>query len=98
MAKFIMHWEVDASKTPEDPKERQQQWLAFDELVVQDIKTGKVKDWGIYAGEINGYTIFEGTEIEVQTFMSRWVPFVKFSVKSVLTIEQTIEAVKAMNE
>ena len=43
-------------------------------------------------------TQFEGTEIEVQTFMARWVPFVKFNVKSVLTIEQTIEAVKAMNE
>ena len=40
----------------------------------------------------------EGTEIEIQAFVSRWIPFVKFSVNSVLSIDQAIQAVKAMIE
>lgn len=96
MAKFILHWEVDPAKTPEDPKERQQQWLQFQDIVVQQMKAGLISDWGANVGELNGYCITEATEIEVHTLTAMWEPFVKFNTRSVLTIEQVSEATKAM--
>ena len=96
MAKYLLLWEVDPTRTPEDPKERQQQWLAFQNTVVDQLKNAGLKDWGEYVGEINGYAIFEGTEVELAILTSLWVPFVKFKVRSVITIEQVIQATKAM--
>ena len=96
MAKFILHWEVDSTKTPESPKERQQQWLEFQDIVAQQMKEGIISDWGNNVGEMYGYAIMEGSEVLVQTLTEMWVPHVKFNVRLVLTIEQAVEATKAM--
>jgi hypothetical protein len=96
MGKYILHWEIDSMKTPEDPKERQEQWSFFQATIVQHMKENDIKEWGEYVGEANGYAIIEGTEVEVQKLVSLWVPFVKFNVKAVMSIEQVMEATKAM--
>ncbi len=96
MAKFILHWEVDSTKTPEDPKERQQQWLQFQDIVVQQINDGIISDWGANVGELYGYAIVEGTEVAIHSLTAMWEPFVKFNTRAVLSIEQVIEATKAM--
>ncbi len=93
MAKYILQWEVDATRTPEDPKERQQQWLAFQETTKQMIESGQIQDWGEYAGEIDGYCIMEGTEVDVAALTALWVPFVAFSAKP-MSIEQAMESIK----
>ena len=96
MGKYIVHWEVDATRTPEGPKERQQQLLAFGDTVGQQLKSGEVKEWGGYVGELNGYAIIEGTEVDVHALTLLWVPFVKFKIKPLLSIEQSIQATKSM--
>ena len=96
MGKYILHWEVEASKTPEDPKQRQEQWTLFQETVVQQMKNNEIQEWGEYVGEINGYAIMEGSEVDIQKLVALWVPFVKFNVKPVMNIEQAMEATKAM--
>ena len=96
MAKFILHWEVDSTKTPEDPKEKQKQWLEFQNIVLQQKRDGLISDWGINVGEMYGYAIMEGSEVAIHTLTEMWVPFVKFKVRMVLTVEQLNEATKAM--
>ncbi|MGV7223576.1 MAG: DUF3303 domain-containing protein [Nitrospinales bacterium] len=96
MGKYILHWEVDTAKTPEDTKERQEQWSLFQQTVAQQMESNEIKEWGEYVGEVNGYSIMEGSEVDIQKLVALWVPFVKFNVKPVMTIEQAMEATKAM--
>ena len=98
MAKYMVLWEVDTSRTPEDPKAKKAQWLGFSELTAKMLKDGTAKDWGIFAGEGCGYVIFEGTNVALSTFLNRWVPFVKFKTSEVMTIDEIIKAHKALPE
>ena len=98
MAKYLVLWEVDTSKTPEDPKAKKAQWLGFQELMVKQLKEGAVKEWGEFAGELNGYVIFEGSAVDLHIQNISWVPFVKLTTKEVLTIDKVNKATKALPE
>ncbi len=98
MAKYMILWEVDTSRTPEDPKAKKSQQLVFQELVVKQLKEGGIKEWGLFAGEWCGYVIFEGSAVELQTQASMWVPFVKFKTRELMTIDDVIKSTKALPE
>ena len=98
MAKYMVLWEVDTNRTPEDPKAKKAQWLGFQELMVKQLKEGAVKEWGEFAGELNGYVIFEGSAVDLHTQNISWVPFVKLTTKEVLTIDKVNKATKALPE
>ena len=38
-------------------------------LVRQDIENGITKDWGAFVGESQGYSVLEGTELEVMKYL-----------------------------
>jgi hypothetical protein len=46
------------------------------EMVKQDIKKGITKDWGAFVGEMNGYSVLEGTELEILSQVQQYTPFV----------------------
>jgi len=96
MAKYMVLWEVDTSRTPEDAKAKQAQLLGFGEAVVKQLKEGIMKEWGLFAGEVNGYLIFEGSAVNLHTLTTTWVPFVKFTAREVLTVDEANKATKAM--
>jgi len=98
MAKYLVLAEVDTSRTPEDPKAKKAQFLGFGEQVLKQLKEGVLKEWGLFAGEVNGYFIFEGNAVNLHTITATWVPFVKFTVKEVLTIDQVNKSTKALPE
>ena len=88
MAKYLILWELDDSRIPLDPKERGAAWTMMTDMVKQDMKTGVHNDWGSYVGGGKGYTISEGNELESAQLMHRFVPFVKFEVHQVMSVEQ----------
>jgi hypothetical protein len=96
MARYMMLWEVDTSKTPEDPKAKKAQSLDFQELVRKQLKDGIMKEWGLFAGELCGYVIFEGSAVELHTLVAMWAPFVKFKTRELMTIDEVIKASKAL--
>lgn len=98
MPKYVMLWEVDASKAPVNPKERGAAWAAMISLVKQDMKEGKITDWGSYAGESKGYSVGTMTELEMAKNLQRFFPYVKFQVHQVMTVDQTAELAKSMTE
>ena len=98
MARYMALWEVDASKTPEDAKAKKAQWLGFQELVRKQLKEGIMKEWGLFAGEMSGYFIFEGSAVELHTLTTTYVPFVKFTTRELMTIDEVIKATKALPE
>jgi len=75
MGKYLTLWEMDQTKVPISPQERGTGWAAFMDLIKEDIKKGLIKDWGAFVGELRGYTVSEGTEVEIANMSQKYVPF-----------------------
>ena len=86
MGKYLVLWEVDQSRVPVDAKERGAAWSLLMEMVKQDMKSRQMKDWGAFVGEINGYSIYEGTEVEVGNMLMQYAPYVSFKVHPVASV------------
>ena len=91
MAKYLLLWELDRTRTPEDPETRQSQWRSLQDMVVKQLEDGDLKDWGLCLGELKGYCIVEGTDADVSKFTIGYSPYVIFEVKQVQSIQQAID-------
>ena len=96
MGKYLILWEADESKIPVDPNERRDGWLLALEATKQDIKDGLVKDWAVFAGQPNGYSIAEGTEVDILKITMKYMPFFRFKVILLASVEQAEEAIKSI--
>jgi hypothetical protein len=67
-------------------------------MVKEDIKKGIIKDWGAFVGEVNGYSITEGTEVEIGNMIQRYTPFVYFNVHPVASVSHVEEVIKALTK
>jgi hypothetical protein len=98
MGKYLLLWEIDATKIPVSPKERGAGWNTLMEMVKQDIKKGLIKDWGAFVGELNGYAVEEGSELEVMKAIQQFTPFVHFKVHPIASVSQVEEMIKALTK
>jgi hypothetical protein len=98
MAKYLLLWEIDTTKIPASPKERGAGWKALMEIVKQDMKKGFTKDWGAFVGELRGYAIDEGSELEVMNALQQYTPFVHFKVHPIASVSQVDEMIKALTK
>jgi hypothetical protein len=99
MTKFFMQWELKPEAIPEDPADSAKLWVAQLEMVKEQFKAGITTDWGLFTGELRGYSVSgDTTEEELHAILLRWSPYVKFKVKAVLTTDQAIAAVKKSQE
>ena len=98
MAKYLLLQEIDTTKIPVSPKERGAGWKALMEMVKQDIKRGFTKDWGSFVGELSGYAVDEGTEVEVMNALQQYTPFVHFKVHPIASVSQVDEMIKALTK
>ena len=96
MGKYLVLWEIDQTKVPISPQERGTGWAALLDMVKEDMKKGITKDWGAFVGEIRGYSILEGTEVEVGNALQQYVPFAIFNVHAIASLKQTDEVIKAL--
>ena len=97
MAKYLILWEVDLTRTPENPTERKTQWSGMIGMVKADLKAGKpVKDFGEFLGQDNGYFIAEGTQQEIHDYTHKWVPFIKFQVRAVADADMVEKAIQTV--
>jgi hypothetical protein len=65
-------------------------------LVRQDIEKGITKDWGAFVGESFGYSVVEGTEVEVMNSLEQYVPYCIFKVHPIATESHVNEMLKAL--
>ena len=98
MGKYLYLWEIDRTKIPLDPKERGVGFSMLMEMVKQDIKKGITKDWGVFPGEFNGYSVVEGTEVEIMIQIQQYTPFVFFKVHPIASAAQAEEMIKALTK
>jgi hypothetical protein len=97
MATFLALWEVDHTKIPVDRKERAVGWALLMSLVRQEIEKGLITSWGAFIGETKGYSVFEGSELEVMNSIQQYVPFVIFKVHAIASESQVNEMIKALS-
>ena len=97
MGKYLVLWEIDQTKIPVNPKERKDAWSLLMAVVRQDIEKGIVKDWGAFVGETKGYSIYEGSEIEVMNTLQQFVPYCIFTVHPIATENQVNKMIKAIS-
>lgn len=97
MAKYLVLWEIDQSRVPVDAKERAGAWSLMVGMVKQDIKGGKVKEWAAFVGSLQGYSIYEGTEVELGSMLVQYSPYVDFEVHPVLSVKQVDEVIKSLS-
>ncbi len=96
MARYLVLWEVDQTKIPISPKERGAGWAALMKMVRRDREKGLTKDWGTFVGENKGYSIMEGSELEVMKGLQQYVPFVRFQLHPIALEDQVNEVIKAL--
>jgi hypothetical protein len=95
MPKYYVKWEMRPQMTPSAPEETFKLLLSLLEMTKQDMQTGGVKDWGVVAGESCGYSIVElPSEVDFATNSLKWMRYVNFEVKPVLTVDQSVESIK----
>jgi len=98
MGKYLILWELNLDKAPDDPKERGAGWLAMMEMIKEEIKEGRTTDWGCFVGETKGYTVGEQSDVELAKELQRYFPFVTFEVRPVMSVDQIAEVAKSLTE
>ena len=98
MGKVLLLWEMDRTRVPVDPKERLTAWTMMVNMVKNDLRSGGLKEWGMFTGEMAGYAIREGTDEEIAVATGRYGPYVKFKAHSILSVSQTEEVIKALSQ
>jgi len=98
MGRYLYLWEIDRTKIPLDPKERGVGFSVLLEMVKQDMKKGITKDWGVFPGEFNGYSVVEGTEVEIMNQVQQYTPFVHFEAHPIGSVAQVDEMIKVLNK
>lgn len=94
--RYLGHWTVDQSRIPLDPVERGNLFLLMVNMVKEDMKSGKTKVWGGVVGELHGFFVAEGSEVEISLMLQQYVPYVSFKVQAVMNIDQVEEYAKAL--
>lgn len=88
MGKYLVLWETDLRRVPEDQKEQLEFFAKIQNMLKEDLKNGPTKDFGMFLGGDNGYTIEEGTEEEIAMSTLKYSPFVKCTVHQVISVDQ----------
>ena len=95
MGRYLSLREIDPTRVPVSPQERAAGWGALTNMVKDDMKKGIIKDWGSFVGELNGYAVAEGSEVEIGKMNAQYAPFVRFKVyaiASLLDVEQVMKS------
>ena len=87
---------MDNSRMPTDPKEQAALLGRLLEMTKKMLDEGQLTEWGVFADGSAGYAIGEGTEADMLKRTMSFIPYVKFHIHPILSVEQTAELVKSM--
>jgi hypothetical protein len=87
-------WEMDRSHAPTDPLERLRLTMAQCEMVQKGIESGRTKLCGINPDGNHGFSFTDGDEKAIFAMIAQYIPHVKFTVKSMLSIDEVIASLK----
>jgi len=98
MGRYLLLWDIERTRVPLDPKERGAGFNMLLEMVKQDMKKGLTKDWGVFIGEHTGYSVVEGSEVEIMKQIQQYTPYVYFKVHPIGSVAQVEDMIKAITK
>jgi hypothetical protein len=66
-------------------------------MVKKDMQAGISKDWGGFVGELCGYAVAEGTEVEIGNMLMQYAPYVSFKTHPIASVTQVGDIIKKMS-
>ena len=94
MSKFYIRWHLNPMFIPTNPDERGRLWMSLLERVKIELSSGMLKDWGICSDSSAGYALSESDEAMLHTAIQKYIPYVSFDIKPILSVDQSIESIK----
>lgn len=94
MTRFYIKFKKNPLTTPTDPAEQVKLWMTLLGNVKKDLASGGLTDWGDGVDIKEGYCISELDEEKLHTLMLKYVPFILFDIKPVLTVDQVMESIQ----
>ena len=94
----LILWETNESLMPTDQEERVKLIMSMLEGVKKNMASGELKMWGISSGGGNGYSISEQSAKEIFALIMKYTPYIKFEVKPMLSVDEMIDVMKAMQQ
>ena len=76
MTKFITLFELDRTRIPDSPEEQMQYFTMLQDMVKEDMKNGRTRDFGAFVGDLGGFIIREGTEQEIEMEIIKYYKFI----------------------
>jgi hypothetical protein len=98
MAKCLILWEMETAIMPKDPAEQMAVLGKLGQITKAAVDSGKVKDWGIFAGGHAGYSIVDETATETLTRCMQFMPYVKLNVNPVVGINDVMQIMQSMSK
>jgi hypothetical protein len=96
MAKSIILWEMEPKVMPKDPAEQMAILGRLGQITKAAVDSGKVKDWGIFAGGSAGYSIVDEPATETLTRAMQFMPYVKLTINPVVGINEVMQIMQSM--
>ena len=96
MAKYLVLWELNSDKIPDDPKARGEGWMMMIDMIKEDFKKGIHSEWGSFVGEMKGFTVSESEPVDLANNLQRFFPFVNFEVHQVLSVDDIANVATAL--
>jgi hypothetical protein len=94
----LITWEMDRSFAPVDPVERMKHTMTMCEMVKKSMDSGEMKMWGMNPGGNHGFAVTDNDEKAIFGGNAQYIPHVKFKVESMLSIDEVIATLKAIQE
>ncbi|HLB71658.1 MAG TPA: hypothetical protein VJJ51_11500 [Candidatus Methanoperedens sp.] len=97
MTKFLTLWELDRTRIPDSPEEQLQYYTMLQNMIKEDMKNGRTREFGAFVGGFKGFVIREGTEQEIYMEISKYAKFTNYKTYPFLDISQLEEMLKAQS-
>ncbi|UCD24995.1 MAG: hypothetical protein JSW51_03470 [Gemmatimonadota bacterium] len=95
MARYFSTWHVVRERMADDPATIASGWKMLMEMVKADFDSGTLKEWGAFPGSLGGYSVIEGTEMDVMKFTMQYAPYIAFEVRPLVSAAEAEEFISA---
>ena len=98
MPRFLVLWTMVNARVPDAPEDAMKLFTQLTQMVQEDLKAGKMKEWGVFAEGGRGYAIFEGNEVDLAWETGKYTPYVELEARIFLTVDQQLELLRKQAE
>ncbi len=79
MGKFLLLWEMDNTRLPKSPEKQMTIFAWLINMAREDFKCSMI-DWKGLISVRAGHTIFEGTNQEIEQVITKYDPYINFTI------------------